>query len=197
MTDKVIINNATDVLIVVDVQNDFLTGTLAIPDGESILLNVGYYIKLFLRKVFSQDYHPADHSSFAVNGGIWPIHCVQDTEGVKIHASIPISEYHSVIVRKAREKDKDAYSAFDGTDLVNLLKDINIERLFICGLATDYCVKFTAIDARKHFGKVYVLLDAIQAVNVNPHDGDKAIDEMVAAGVICITKEFLTSQYTE
>ena len=127
--------------------------------------------------------HPKNHSSFTEQGGLWPSHCVVDTKGVEFHPDLNIDEKMSFIINKGTEVDKDAYSAFDGTGLDMVLPGIDVKRLFVCGLATDYCVKATVLDALKMKGlKVYLLTDAIKAVNVKPGDGDAAIEEMCVKG---------------
>jgi nicotinamidase/pyrazinamidase len=175
------INKKTDAILVVDLQNDFITGSLAVPGAEDIIEKVRYYVEKFSYRFFSKDYHPADHSSFAEQGGPWPPHCVEGTEGAKIHerlADLAINE-----IPKGMDRDKEQYSAFDGTGMAKGLEQLGIERLFICGLATDYCVKATVLDALQQFnGEVFIYVDAIAAVNVKDGDGHAAIQEMVDAG---------------
>jgi len=175
-------NRKTDVLLIVDFQNDFITGSLAVAESENLVPVINRYMGMFRKVVVSRDRHKPDHPSFVEQGGQWPAHCVDSTFGMEIHSGI---EYLDGIQVALVDKgwDEEAYSAFDGTNLANLLYDMDAERLFICGLATDYCVKATVLDALEEFeGVVYLLTNAIAAVNINPGDGDKAIEEMVKAG---------------
>ena len=175
------IDPRTDAILVVDLQNDFITGSLAVPGAEDILSTVRKWVDRFNFRFFSKDMHPADHSSFVEQGGPWPPHCVEDTEGSNLHASL--ADIAVLKILKGLDKDKEQYSAFDGTRLGIGLKQLGIKRLFVCGLATDYCVKATVLDALEQFdGEVYVLLDAIAAVDVNEGDGTAAIAEMTLAG---------------
>lgn len=191
MTIKV--NRAKDFLIVVDFQRDFVDGSLAVPNAKAVIDPVNKYISKFLRKVFTMDFHPADHMSFKSNGGQWPDHCIAGTPGSVIYPSIRLGSFLDMVVYKGASPDKDAYSGFDGTALQSLLDATNKDgALFICGLATDYCVKFTVLDALKTGRKVYVLADACAAVNVNPVDGEAALTEMAQAGADIVTLEQLS-----
>ena len=185
------INHGTDVLLIVDFQNDFITGSLAVPGAEDLIPIINKYISMFWKIVLSRDRHKKGHPSFAAQGGIWPDHCIDGTFGMEIHPKLSFPEGMILpIIDKGR--DKEAYSAFERTDMADLLGAMWAKRLFICGLATDYCVKNTALDAVKEFaGEVFLLTDAIKAVNVNPADGEKAIKEMKDAGVILITLDDL------
>ena len=175
------INRKTDAILVVDLQNDFITGSLAVPGAEDILPAVKKWVDRFDFRLASVDWHPADHSSFEEQGGPWPPHCVEDTEGAYIHSILDGIGF--IKVSKGMDKDREQYSAFDGTKVADLLPKLKIKRLFICGLATDYCVKATVMDALEQFdGEVYILLDAIAAVDVNEGDGVAAIAEMILAG---------------
>lgn len=185
-----------DALLVVDVQNDFLPGgKLAVPNGEEILSVLNGYLNLFQRNqlpVFAtRDWHPHNHCSFKDQGGPWPPHCVQDSEGAKFAAglSFPAS---TDIVSKANRPDADAYSGFQGTDLDQRLRKSGIRRLFIGGLATDYCVLNTVKDARGCGYTVILLDDAIRAVNVDPQNGDKAREEMIRLGAHPVTLDHIT-----
>jgi len=178
-----------DFLLVVDMQNDFINGSLAVPGAASIIPVINTYLEKIQRRAFSKDMHPKNHSSFKAQGGQWPQHCVVGTQGSELHKSLDIDPKAVMVVRKGTEADRDAYSAFDGTGLDMVLPSMlsGVKRIFVCGLATDYCVKATVLDAIKLGIKVYVLKDAIKAVNVKPGDGDKAIKEMEDAGAIFIT----------
>ena len=170
-------------LIVVDMQNDFINGALAVPNADTIIPIVNEYIKLFeknnLMIVFTRDWHPENHCSFKENGGIWPKHCVQNTFGAEFHKDLymPTNKY---IISKAFLPDLEAYSAFEKTELDDLLKKNNIDTVFVCGLATDYCVKQTVLSALKLGYKTYLLVDAIKGVDLNNFDSEKAINEMIA-----------------
>lgn len=176
----------TDALIVVDIQNDFLPGgSLAVPHSDEVIPAVNHYIHTFEEKklpVFAtRDWHPARHCSFEAQGGIWPPHCVQGNEGAEYALDLQLPE-ETVIISKATDPGKEAYSGFDGTDLHDRLQELGVERLFIGGLATDYCVLSTVRDGLSLDYEVYLLEDASRAVNVNPDDGKKAIREMVGLG---------------
>ncbi len=174
-----------DALLIVDVQNDFLSdGSLAVPQGDDVVPVLNRYAALFRARhlpVFaSRDWHPADHCSFAEQGGPWPPHCVAETHGAQFAAGLDLSD--SVVISKATEPENDAYSAFENTDLDSRLKQAGINRLFVGGLATDYCVLNSVRDAVRHNYSVVLLQDAIRAVNVKPEDGPKAVDEMLELG---------------
>ncbi len=174
------------VLIVVDVQNDFCPGgTLAVPDGDKVVPVLNRYIEVFVRAgapvYATRDWHPPNHCSFKAQGGPWPAHCVQGTSGAQFHPQLILPK-DVVIISKATDPREDAYSGFQGTDLVQRLKGQGIQKILVGGLATDYCVKSTILDGLKAGFTVYVLSDASRAVNVNPGDGPKAVLEMLAAG---------------
>lgn len=174
-----------DALLIADVQNDFVTGSLHVPGGAEIVPVLNRYAAAFAARslpVFAtRDWHPPDHCSFRARGGPWPIHCVAGTDGA---AFVPgfVLPAGTTIVSKATAADREAYSAFSGTELDALLRSRAIRRLFVGGLATDYCVLQTALDARRLGYAVFVLADGIRAVNVAPDDGDRAIAAMRQAG---------------
>ena len=179
-----------DALIVVDLQNDFCPGgALAVPEGDKIVPVLNAYIERFSNSrsiiVATRDWHPENHISFAEQGGIWPKHCVQNTKGAEFHPDLKLPS-DSIIVSKATEPDKEAYSGFDGTNLEKLLKGKGVTRLFVGGLATDYCVRATVLDALRLGFCVFLLLDAIKGVNVQPEDSERAIVEMLEKGAIGI-----------
>ena len=183
--EKVVIDNRS-ALIIVDVQKDFTPGgALAVPDGDKIVPVINKYIDEFKRsggKVFAtRDWHPENHISFKERGGPWPPHCIQNTEGAQFHPDLKLPEDVEV-VSKAYEPDKDAYSGFEGTDLDERLRRYGIEKVFICGLATDYCVKNTVIDAISRGFETFLLTDAIKGIDANPGDSDKAIEETKQRG---------------
>lgn len=175
-----------DVLLIVDVQNDFLPGgALAVPDGDAVIPLLDGCGEKFdhcgLPVMASRDWHPPDHCSFEAQGGPWPPHCIAGTQGAELAATLALPR-NSEIVSKAATRDRDAYSAFQGTGLARKLKEMHCTRLFIGGLATDYCVRATALDALAEGFEVVLLEDAIRAVDVRPGDGARAIAEVVARG---------------
>lgn len=180
-------------LIVVDIQNDFCPGgTLPVPEGNMIVPVLNAYIQKFIERglpiYFTRDWHPVNHTSFKSQGGIWPPHCVQGTYGAQFHSDLSIPSTAAVI-SKGTVPDKEAYSGFQGTDLYSQLKTGHIRRLFIGGLATDYCVKSTVLDALKDGFEAVLLGDASKGVDVKPGDSERAIAEMLSKGAIRITYE--------
>ncbi len=177
--------NKQSALVVVDIQNDFCPGgALPVQNGDKVVPVLNKYIEKFrkagVRILFTRDWHPPDHSSFKAQGGPWPPHCVQNSEGAKFRNDLLIPP-EGEIVSKADKKDE-AYSFFQGTDLAEKLKERGIKRLLVGGLATDYCVKETVLDGLKYGFEVFVLDDASKGVNVNPGDSDNALHLMVAKG---------------
>jgi nicotinamidase/pyrazinamidase len=177
--------NPKQALIVVDVQNDFCPGgLLAVPQGDEVIEPLNRQIDQFLDRgapVYkSRDWHPPKTKHFAAYGGTWPEHCVQNTKGAEFHPALRDDPRIAVISKG--EGDIDGYSAFDHTDLASQLHQQGVEELVVGGLATDYCVKQTVLDGLKHGFKVKALEDAMRAVELQPGDGDRAIDEMRAAG---------------
>lgn len=177
-------------LVVVDIQIDFcLGGALAVADGDKVVEPLNKYIERFRAAgapiIFTRDWHPPDHSSFKSQGGPWPPHCVQGTEGTKFHPDLVIPPEEEV-VSKADRKDE-AYSFFQGTDLAERLHKRGIKRLLVGGLATDYCVKETVLDGLKEGFEVYHLDDASRGVNVRLGDSERALQEMVSKGTRRIT----------
>jgi len=172
-------------LIVVDVQNDFCPGgTLAVPHGDEVVAPLNELIDEFLEQgapVYkSRDWHPAKTKHFADYGGTWPVHCVQNTKGAEFHPALRNDPRINVISKGLG--DKDCYSAFDETDLAAKLRQQHVEEVVVGGLATDYCVKNTVLDALKNGFKVKALTNAMRAVELQPGDGDRAIEEMRTAG---------------
>jgi nicotinamidase-related amidase len=177
-----------DALVLVDVQNDFLKGgSLEVPGGDEIVPVLNRYIRLFESRgvpvIATRDWHPEGHCSFTARGGPWPKHCVQGTEGSRFPEALLISD-STMVISTASETEKEAYSGFQGTDLKARLWDRGVTRLFIGGLATDYCVLHTVRDALKNGFRVMLLKDAIKGVNVRPGDGERAVNEMVGLGAV-------------
>ena len=178
-----------DALIVVDMQRDFMPGgALPVPDGDSIVGRLNEYIQMFFKKglpvFFTRDWHPPDHISFKEQGGLWPPHCVQNTEGAKFHPDLFIPQDNRFIISKGTSKEFDAYSGFQGTLLDSLLKERGIKRVFVGGVATDYCVRNTVLGAINLGYQAFLLLDAVKGVDVEPGDSEKAIEEMLLAGAV-------------
>ena len=187
-----------DALSVTDMQNDFLPGgALGVPEADQIIPYVNHAIALFKKNnlsiFFTRDWHPADHCSFKGQGGPWPPHCVQNTSGADFSPKLKIPK-GSIIISKGTEKGSEQYSTLGGLDAdgnteTDLMKKSGIRRIFIAGLATDYCVLNSVKDALAEGYEVYVLTDAIRAVDVNPGDGERALEEMIRAGAKTITTE--------
>jgi len=181
----------TDALIIVDVQNDFCSGgALPVPEGDQVIPALNDYIKIFKKanaRIFAtRDWHPPNHISFKAQGGPWPPHCIQNTEGAKFHPDLKLPS-HTTIVSKAMNPLKENYSGFDGAELANILKKQGVTRVFVGGLATDYCVKNTVLDARKMGFETVLLSDAIRGINAEPGDVRKAIAEMIKNGAEQVT----------
>lgn len=180
-------------LIVVDVQNDFCPGgALAVPEGDQVVPVVNALARAFARRgrpvVATQDWHPADHVSFRERGGPWPPHCVQGTPGADLHPELrrePITH----VVRKAYRPDQEAYSGFQGTGLAELLRGLGVEEVYVCGVATDYCVNATALDAARAGFRTAVVEDATRPVF--PEQVPERRKEWEAAGVRVVKSEEL------
>ena len=184
-----------DALIVVDVQNDFLPGgALAVNEGDAVIPVINEYIRIFTANelpVFAtRDWHPARHSSFVDYGGPWPSHCVADSPGAQFAVDLVLPD-DVTIVHKGTDPDKDAYSGFQDTDLARQLHAHGIKRVLVGGLATDYCVLNTVTDALKEGFDVVLLTGAIRAVNLDPGDGNRAIEQMLARGAVKHDGSFL------
>lgn len=182
-----------DVLLVTDVQNDFLPGgSLGVQGGDEIVPVLNRYAEIFtahnLPVFATRDWHPPHHSSFRERGGVWPPHCVQGTNGAEFSPTLRLPP-SVVIISKATAPDQDAYSSFLRTDMDQHMREAGIRRIFIGGLTTDYCVLNTTRDGIQLGYQMFVLADAIRAVNVQPGDGQRAVDEMISLGAKIISLE--------
>ena len=181
-------------LILVDIQNDFCPGgALAVKDGDKIVEPVNKLISRFPLVISTQDWHPANHISFVQQGGPWPPHCVQGTTGAELRADLNTTKIAHYF-RKASSPKKDDYSEFAGKDdqgrsLDEVLASKGVTRLYLVGLATDYCVLETVLDGLKHGYEVYAVTDAMRAVNVDPNDGNKALQKMESSGAHLVTSD--------
>jgi len=186
-----------DALLVVDVQNDFLPdGALVVPESQEVIPVLQRYLDVFLEAsapVFAtRDWHPPNHCSFHAQGGPWPAHCVAQTHGAEFPPSLHLPP-STIVISKGTAPSPDAYSGFQGTSLHDHLQAAGITRLFVGGLATDYCILHTVLDGCKLSYVVYLLIDAVRAVNVLPEDGPRAEESMVAAGAIPLRWEQLVA----
>jgi len=171
-----------EALIIVDFQNDFTPGgALAVPDGDAIAAHLNELAASgrFDLVVATRDWHPAEHSSFAAQGGPWPVHCVADSEGAQLHPALDAARV-DVVVDKGTDPATEGYSGFDGTDLATLLRERGIDRVTVAGLATDYCVRATALDALREGFEVTV--DEAGSRGIDAADSARALDEVRAAG---------------
>lgn len=172
-------------LIIVDVQNDFCPGgSLAVSNGDEVIGPLNRLARVFLARgepVFkTRDWHKPDTKHFAQYGGIWPVHCVQNTQGAEFHPDL-IDDIHIRVISKGLG-DEDCYSAFDGTDLALQLHRLDIVEVWVGGLATDYCVKNSVLDGLKLGFRVKALEYAMRPAEVNTGDGERALAEMREAG---------------
>ena len=175
-----------DALVIVDVQKDFLPGgALGVTDGSAVVPVLNGWIERFAAAgrpvIFTRDWHPPDHCSFEDQGGTWPAHCVADSDGAAFAGDLRVPA-DAMIVSKAVQPDEEAYSGFQGTGLSGTLRDLGIRRLYIGGLATDYCVKATVEDACRAGLEVVVIGAGVRAVEVNAGDGARALEAMRSAG---------------
>ena len=187
--------DAKSALILVDVQNDFCPGgSLAVPNGDAVVPVLNNYTTRFVEAgapvYATRDWHPTNHLSFNEQGGIWPIHCVQESSGADFHPDLELPQ-HVRVISKAQKADEEAYSGFGGTDLAACLHVQGIKRVYVGGLATDYCVKSTVLDALKENFETYFLADGSRGVEVKPGDVAAAEAEMADAGAKTITLEDL------
>jgi nicotinamidase/pyrazinamidase len=195
LTDKGLHPGADDALLIVDLQRDFLPGgPLAVRGGDAVVPPVNACIERFAARGLpvyaSRDWHPGRHCSFRDDGGPWPPHCVAGSPGAGFAEGLMLPD-SAQIVSKGIAPDRDAYSAFGGTELHAQLHARHVRRLFVAGLATDYCVLASVLDALALGYRVVVLSDAVAAVNLKPRDGEDALQRMRAAGAIVATSDAL------
>ncbi len=178
-------------LLIVDVQNDFCPGgSLAVPEGDKVVPVINRLMDKFAVVVASKDWHPKQTVHFQK----WPVHCVHNSRGAEFHPGIQSTKIEQVFLKGTGNKD-DGYSAFEATnlDLKDYLKKKGVTELYVTGLATDYCVRASALDAAKNGFNTFVVTDAIAAVNVKPGDDKKALEDMKKAGVrLVISQEIST-----
>ncbi|MEO8655340.1 MAG: isochorismatase family protein [Ramlibacter sp.] len=191
-TDTVALK-AGDALVIADLQNDFLPGgALGVLGGDEVVPVINEYLRRFSRQglpvYVTRDWHPAGHCSFRSEGGPWPTHCIAGTPGAAFAAdlSLPVG---TTVISKATDAAREAYSAFAGTDLDEQMRRIGVRRVFVGGLATDYCVLDTVKDALALGYSTLVLLDAVRAVNVKPTDGEDALAQMRTLGAVTVSLE--------
>ena len=187
----------SDALILIDVQNDFLPGgNLGVSHGDEVVPVLNRYAEMFhawkLPVFATRDWHPPNHCSFKAQGGPWPPHCVADSPGAAFATALHLPP-ETIVISKAERVEQDAYSGFEGTDLDARLKRAGVQRVFVGGLATDYCVLNTVRDARKLGYAVFVLTDGSRAVNVQPDDGHRAEEEMRRLGAKSIALQQLAA----
>ena len=180
-----------DALLIIDFQNDFTPGgALAVQGGDEIGAPIQRLAPNFDVVAATRDWHPPDHASFETEGGPWPVHCVQGTQGAELHAAMKSLDV-DFVVDVGREREDQGYSGFEKSDLAAQLRKRGVERVAVCGLATDYCVRASTIDACREGFDVTVVEDAIRPVEVEPGDGERAIEQMKEAGAKVATSEQL------
>ena len=175
-------------LIVVDAQYDFMPdGALPVPEGDQIVKKIIAMKSSFDKVIFTQDWHPENHCSFKDQGGPWPAHCIQNTHGAALAEGL--SGDDDIFITKGVNPDVDSYSGFwdnerkHETLLDSTLKKLGVDTVYICGLATNFCVKFTALDAVEAGYKTFLIAEACRGIDINPGDVDKALQEMQDKGV--------------
>lgn len=184
-----------DALLIIDVQNDFCPGgALPVREGDKVVPVLNEYIERFraanLPILATRDWHPEKTQHFKTYGGLWPAHCVQGSKGAEFHPELTLPQ-ETIIISAGTKPDEEGYSGFDGVGakgekLVDVLRNLGAERLFVGGLATDYCVKHTVLDALQNGFQVVLIEDGIRGVNLQPDDSQRAIQEMVEAGAVRI-----------
>jgi nicotinamidase/pyrazinamidase len=179
-------------LLIIDFQNDFTSGgALAVPGGDEIAEPVTRLAKEFDHVFATRDWHPPDHASFEAEGGPWPVHCVQETHGAELHPAMRDVALDAVVDVGA-EREDEGYSGFEKSKLADLLRQAGVDEVAVVGLATDYCVRASAIDACREGFDTTVVTDAIRAVEVNPGDGERALEDMKEAGAKLATSHELS-----
>jgi len=194
-----------DALLIVDFQNDFTQGgALPVAHGDEIAAPINELLDSFDLVIATRDWHPADHGSFAGvevdpaewrgadPPSIWPVHCVEGTPGAELHPDLEQAKV-DVVIDKGQDPNSQGYSGFQDTRLGDLLRERGVDRLFVTGLATDYCVKNTVLDARREGFDVTVIEDAVRGVEVEPGDSERALEEMQRAGAHLATSEEVLS----
>jgi len=180
-----------EALVMVDVQNDFTPGgALEVPDGDAVVEPLNRLAGRYKTVFATRDWHPQDHHSFETEGGPWPIHCVQGTEGAELHPGLDRSRIDEV-VDKGDRRDVEGYSAFDATDFEQRLRARGVDSLVIGGLATDICVRWTALQARELGFDVELVEDATRGVDVEPGDTERALGELRESGVRFVSTDEL------
>jgi nicotinamidase/pyrazinamidase len=184
-----------EALLIVDVQNDFCAGgALAVPDGDVVVPVINQLARAVSARggivLASRDWHPRQTTHFVTEGGVWPVHCVAGTPGAQFHPGLDLPPSAQVIT-KGDDPGADGYSAFeghlpDGEAVADALHRHGVRRVIVTGLATDYCVKHSALEARRAGFDVAVVEDAVRGVNLQPDDASKALAEMKAAGAIVV-----------
>ena len=181
----------SEALVIVDVQNDFCAGgALEVPDGDAVIEPLNRLASQFDLVYATRDWHPANHWSFAEQGGPWPVHCVQGSPGAELAPGLDRSRIDE-LVDVGDKPHVEGYSAFDGSDFETRLRSRGVDSLVIGGLATDYCVRATALDARRHGFGVKLVTDAVRGLEASPGDVQAALDEMKEAGVELVTSDEL------
>src|SRR5215217_3845975 len=185
VTTRPMIPGVSEALLIIDYQNDFAApdGALYVQGGEQVADRINELARSggFELVVATRDWHPPDHSSFEEQGGIWPVHCVQGSEGAELHPALDQSAV-DIVFDKGTNQATDGYSAFETPELGELLRDRGIDNVTVVGLATDVCVKNTALEGLKEGFAVRVDSRAARGVDLQPGDSDRALDEMRAAG---------------
>jgi nicotinamidase/pyrazinamidase len=181
-----------DGLLIVDVQNDFCPGgSLAVDDGDTVVRVLNRWIsvagKAGVPVYASRCWHPKGHASFAERGGPWPPHCIQNTRGADFHPDLTLPS-GGAIISKGTDVDRDDYSAFHSPELAERLRRDGVRRLWVGGLALDYCVRATVLDAVKAGFEVFLIRAATRAVDVETGDGERALSEMRAAGATIVAE---------
>jgi nicotinamidase/pyrazinamidase len=180
-------------LLIIDFQNDFTSGgALEVPDGDEIAEPVRRLASHFDVVVATRDWHPPDHASFGTEGGPWPVHCVRGSWGARFHPAMEGLQLDAV-VDVGRGREDEGYSGFEKSNLAQILRDQDVEEVYVCGLATDYCVRASAIDACQEGFDVTVVEDAVRGVEVERGDSERAVADMRRAGAKIATSEEIMS----